>query len=38
MQMDNEVPENTGGKVSDASDGAEKPKNPNEGSKATSPK
>ena len=39
VQMDTEAPENTGGgNVSDASDGAEEPKNPNEGSKATSPK
>ena len=39
VQMDTEVPGNTGGgNVSDASDGAEEPKNPNEGSKATSPK
>ena len=37
VQMDTEAPENTGGgNVSDASDGAEEPKNPNEGSKATS--
>ena len=39
VQIDTEVPENTGGgNVSDASDRAEEPKNPNEGSKATSPK